>query len=377
MPMPDLPPRLFHLGITSSGPDERTPAENRWVSYQPYLLSKGYELRPRYRQDWVPSWNAIGQSSYGCEDRGDTLALNVLDATRVEDGRRVAIKLLLPSPDDRDGVEELEILQRFSSEPFRSDPTNHTVTCVDSFPIPDVPGGVFIVTPLLSKYNHPEFWDLSEVHDFLQQIFEGLEFLHKHDVAHCDIASPNVMMDGTPLYDESFHPFYQNRTLDGKRPLYAKYLRSQRPVRYFYIDFGYAKWFRDPNEPRMVVGFRAREQTPEQITEEPYDPFKADIFQLGAIIRRDLIPKIPTLDFLLPLARAMTETDPSKRPSLARAKQSMHTQFVGLSEWKKRWPIIPPNTSLRRRFLFCFAGFTTELIIFLGRIVRLVILRKW
>ncbi|KAF8594507.1 hypothetical protein BDV93DRAFT_549204 [Ceratobasidium sp. AG-I] len=127
MPMPDLPPRLFHLGITSSGPDERTPAENRWVSYQPYLLSKGYELRPRYRQDWVPSWNAIGQSSYGCEDRGDTLALNVLDATRVEDGRRVAIKLLLPSPDDRDGVEELEILQRFSSEPFRSDPTNHTV----------------------------------------------------------------------------------------------------------------------------------------------------------------------------------------------------------------------------------------------------------
>jgi hypothetical protein len=71
--MPELTPRLFNLGITSSGPDKRTPAENRWVSYQPYLLSKGYNLRPRYRPDWVPSWKGTGRSPYDCEDRGDTL----------------------------------------------------------------------------------------------------------------------------------------------------------------------------------------------------------------------------------------------------------------------------------------------------------------
>jgi hypothetical protein len=82
------------------------------------------------------------------------------------------IKILLPSPDDRDGAEEVEILQHFSSDPLKDDPENHVVPCLDTFPIPDIPGGMFIVTPLLSKYTHPEFWDLGEVHDFLQQIFE-------------------------------------------------------------------------------------------------------------------------------------------------------------------------------------------------------------
>jgi serine/threonine protein kinase len=98
-------------------------------------------------------------------------------------------------------------------------------------------------------------------------------------------------MDAHALYDQPFHPFHQTRTIDGKRPLYPRYLRSQRPVRYYYIDFGYARWFRDGDgADRTVVGWRAREQTPEQVTGLPYDPFRADIFQLGAMIRRDLIP---------------------------------------------------------------------------------------
>jgi serine/threonine protein kinase len=105
-----------------------------------------------------------------------------------------------------------------------------------------------------------------------------------------DISPPNIMMDSHPLYDEPFHPFYQHRSLDGKRHIRPKYLRSQRPVRYYYIDFGYAKWFRDPGDPRILTGTRARERTPEQITGKPYDPFKGDMFQLGAVIRRDLIP---------------------------------------------------------------------------------------
>lgn len=375
--MPELKPRLFNLSITSSGPEERTAAEERWVSYQPYLFSKGYQLRPRYRPDWVPSWKANGKNPYECEDRGDTLAIKILDAIRIEDNRQVTIKLLQPSPDDRDGAEEVEILERFSSGEFKDSPQNHVVPCLDTFPIPDIPGGTFIITPLLSKYNHPEFWDLGEVHDFIEQMFEGLEFLHKNNVVHCDIASPNVMMDARALYEEPFHPFYQSRALDGKRPIYPKYLRSQRPVRYYFIDFGYAKWFRDDKEPRTVVGFRAREQTPEQMEGNPYDPFKADVYQLGAILRRDLIPRISTLDFLLPIARQMTEVEPSQRPSLAKARQVMNTQFAGLSGWKKRWPIIPPKASFRHRCLFFFAGVTTEVVILIRRLVRLVVLRTW
>ena len=103
------------------------------------------------------------------------------------------------------------------------------------------------------------------------------------------------MMDGRSLYDESFHPVHQTHSIDGKRLVYPKYLRSQKPVRYYYIDFGYATWFRDTNTPRTVIGSRARERAPEQKEGKPYDPFKADVYQLGAVIRRDLIPVRPEL----------------------------------------------------------------------------------
>jgi serine/threonine protein kinase len=126
------------------------------------------------------------------------------------------------------------------------------------------------------------------------------------------------MMNGRLLYEEPFHPFNQHLTLDGKRLIYPKYLRSQTPIRYYYIDFGYAKWFRDPSEPRVVTGTRAREVTPEQLPGEPYDPFKADIFQLGAILRRDLIPVCITLVSCILLARVeviISTTQPANSSS--------------------------------------------------------------
>jgi hypothetical protein len=30
--------------------------EHFWVDQQPFLLSRGYTLRPRYDPAWVPSW---------------------------------------------------------------------------------------------------------------------------------------------------------------------------------------------------------------------------------------------------------------------------------------------------------------------------------
>ncbi|KAG9098987.1 hypothetical protein FRC06_005777, partial [Ceratobasidium sp. 370] len=289
--MPTAPSNSFDvLSPLSLGPEERSEAENRWVTFQPYLLSKGYQLRPRYQPDWVPSWKATGANPLSCEDSANSMPLRILDATRVGDQAQVVIKMLAPSDADREGEEELQILRHFSSPPFTNNPANHVVPCLDSFPIPGVEGGTFFVMPLLSRYTNPPFGDLSEIHDFLNQLFEGLEFLHENGVAHCDIASANIMMDRRPLYDEPFHPYYQHRSLDGKRLIWPKYLRSQKPVRYYYIDFGYAKWFRDPATPRVLVGTRAREAAPEQKSGGPYDPFKGDVYQLGALLRRDLIP---------------------------------------------------------------------------------------
>ncbi|KAG8785310.1 hypothetical protein FRC12_017748 [Ceratobasidium sp. 428] len=271
-------------------PEQRSEAEDRWVSFQPYLLSKGYQLRPRYQPDWVPSWTITGDNPFDCEDSADSIPLRTLDAMRLADKRQVVIKMIIPSKLDREGEEELQIIQHFSSPPHSDNPSNHAVPCLDSFPIPGMEDSMFYVMPLLSEYMEPPFCSLSDIHDFLVQVIEGLEFLHKNGVAHCDIASANIMMDASPLYDEPFHPFYQHRSLDGKRLILPKYLRSQRPVRYYYIDFGYAKWFRDPNTPRSLVGTLAREPAPEQMDGAAYDPFIADIFQLGAVLRRDVIP---------------------------------------------------------------------------------------
>jgi hypothetical protein len=84
--------------------------------------------------------------------------------------------MIIPTEDDREGEEELEIVRHLSSEQYLADSTNHTVPCLDSFPMPGVERGVFYVMPLLRDYNDPPFYNLGEIHDFLVQIFE-VQFL--------------------------------------------------------------------------------------------------------------------------------------------------------------------------------------------------------
>ncbi|QRV72161.1 Tyrosine kinase specific for activated [Ceratobasidium sp. AG-Ba] len=187
-----------------------------------------------------------------------------------------------------------------------------------------------------------------------------------------DIASPNIMMDAQPLFTEPFHPYHPFKALDGRTTLYPRYARSQKPVRYYYIDFGYSKRFKE-GEGRMVSGWNAREQAPEQVDGDPYDPFKADIYQLGAILRRDLIPSNASLSFLLPIARQMTEEQPCKRPTLAVARRGMNDQFENLSGWRKRWPIIPPFSTPRSRIALYWIGIRTELFHILQTLFRLFV----
>ncbi|QRV87097.1 kinase domain protein [Ceratobasidium sp. AG-Ba] len=357
-------------------PEERSDAEMRWVSLQPYLLSRGYQLRPRYQPDWIPSWTITGADPRECEDSTDVLPFRTLDATRINDQQQVMIKILTMSEDDREGEQELEILQYFSTSPYNDDSTNHIIPCLDTFPVPDVEGGMFFVMPLLGEYKTPAFYDLSEIHEFLSQVFEGLEFLHNHNIAHCDIASDNIVMNRHVLFDEPVHPFHQNVSLDGQRVLDPRYVRSQKPVRYYYIDFGFAKWFKDPTAPRTVTGAHAKERAPEQQPDASYDPFKVDIYQLGAIIRRDLIPAYEPLRFLLALARDMTNPDPQKRPTIQSAQVAMHTHFAGLSGWRTRWPLIPADAPVQQRFIFIMSGLTTELVIFLRRILRIILFQS-
>ncbi|CAE6472483.1 unnamed protein product, partial [Rhizoctonia solani] len=195
------PPELNLL----SSVDKRSGVEERWVSFQPYLLSKGYRLRSRYQPDWVPSWKETGLRPSYCEDSIDSRPIRILDAVRVTDGRQVIIKMLVPEQDG-EGENELAILQHFSSPSLRDDPSNHVVPCLDTFIIPGVENGHFIIMPILGQFDEPAFGSIADIHNFLQQLFTGLDFMHKNNVAHCDIAAANIMMDSRPLYDEPFHP---------------------------------------------------------------------------------------------------------------------------------------------------------------------------
>ncbi|CUA67659.1 hypothetical protein RSOLAG22IIIB_07506 [Rhizoctonia solani] len=272
-----------------SRPEKRSEAEERWVSFQPYLLSKGYRLRPRYQPDWVPSWKNTTIKPLKCEDSTDSIPVRVLDATRIENGEQVMIKMIVPT-EEGEGLDEYDLLKHYSTPTLRKHLSNHVVPCLDSFPIPGIDSGHFVVMPLLSQYLDIPFYNIAEVHELLQQLFDGLKFMHENNTAHRDIASPNVMMDARSLYDEPFHPYYQTLSIDAKRPIYPRYRRSDKNTRYYYIDLGYAKWFRDPSLPRLIVGMDAREPAPEQANGKPYNPFPADVYQLGAILRRDLIP---------------------------------------------------------------------------------------
>ncbi|CAE6459549.1 unnamed protein product [Rhizoctonia solani] len=265
--------------------------------------------------------------------------IRVLDATRIRDEQQVMIKMVIPTSQG-EGTDEYAALRHFSTPPLNDDPSNHVVPLIDSFPIPGVAAGIFIVMPLLGAYNRPPFRDLAEIHDFLQQLFDGACFMHANYVAHCDIASANILMDSRPLYEEPFHPFHQTQSIDVQRLIYPKYKRSQKGTRYYIIDLGYAKFFRDSHAPLVATGTTAREIAPEQARCSLYDPFAVDVYQLGVMIRKDLIDNFDQLEFLLPLTGAMTQDDPNKRPKMESARASMNTAFSRLSGWRYRWPLI-------------------------------------
>ncbi|CAE6438326.1 unnamed protein product [Rhizoctonia solani] len=163
-------PKFNEYDIVSSG-EERSGAEERWVSFQPFLLSKGYRLRPRYHPDWIPSWRLTGLRAAYCEDSIDCMPLRVLDGTRSSDGSQVMIKTLVPKQGE--GEDELAVLQLFSKPPLKENPANHVVPCLDTFPIPGKESGHFVVMPLLGQYDELPFKRIPEVHDFLQQLFEA------------------------------------------------------------------------------------------------------------------------------------------------------------------------------------------------------------
>lgn len=95
----------------------------------------------------------------------------MLDATRISDDVYVMLKMIKPSVHPY----EVDIATYLSSEPLKSEPTNHSVPVYEVLKVPDVEDRVILVMPLLRWYDRPRFQTVGESVDFFQQIFEVCE----------------------------------------------------------------------------------------------------------------------------------------------------------------------------------------------------------
>ncbi|KAJ6545128.1 kinase-like domain-containing protein [Mycena sp. CBHHK59/15] len=334
VPAPPSPSPLDNIGrYDSSGC--LGPTDLFWYDHRDWLKEQGYLLRARYQAGWVPSWTDGTLGAYGSEDGQYYIYPGVMDATVSSDGSFVMMKKV-KSPSA-----ELDIAVWFSAEPRRSDPANHCVPIYSVLSDPNEPDWAIIVMPLLRRFDKPRFDTIGEAVGFFTQIFEGLQFMHKNNVAHRDCTSMNIMMDGSSLYPIPFHPIKQHlkRDFSGKAPHLT---RTQRPVKYYLTDFGLSRQYkleeRPPLEPIIWAGDKS---APEYQVCDACDPFPTDIYHLGNLIRREFlgsefVSQKRGFEFMVPLVADMVQTDPSLRPEMDEVVRRFGDIVQGLNNWKLR-----------------------------------------
>ncbi|KAF7797589.1 hypothetical protein EIP86_008789 [Pleurotus ostreatoroseus] len=275
-----------------------------WRDHQQWLEKKGYMLRPRYRPGWVPSWEGNpDMNPLSCEDGILQGRDALLDATRISDGKIVKLKKI----DDTSQRYELEINRLFSLEPHGSHPRNH---CVPVWDFLDVPGERYvhiIVMPLLRNFNDPPFETVGEAVELFHQIFE----------ANC--MELNVMMDAAPLLPDQFHPQDTFRTLDLQKIAKAKYTRTERPFKYYLIDFGLSGIY-DPHKGRTIeLPVLSGDKTVPEFQnnmDRPHEVYPTDVYYIGNLVREEFLQKYRNLEFMQVLIDEMVQADPKKRPAM-------------------------------------------------------------
>jgi serine/threonine protein kinase len=144
-------------------------------------------------------------------------------------------------------------------------------------------------------------------------------------------------MDGA-MYPDAWHPIRDDYKRDNIRQRIEPYTRTQRPPRYYFIDFGISRLYSaedgpHPLEPPIRGGDKS---VPEfQQSMKPCDPFPTDIYYVGNVIREEMlnvrhplfsipsaisssfnIQKYRGFPFMRQLVSDMVQDDPAKRPTI-------------------------------------------------------------
>jgi len=234
---------------------------------------------------------------------------------------------------------EIEMTSYLSSNVLVSDPHNHSVPLYEVLEVPEDPDYNILVIPHLRRLEVPRFHTVGEGIEFFRQIFEGLEFLHKNNIAHRDCMDLNIMMDGQTMFPEGYFPIpkLSHMRHDFTGPA-EQYTRTERPPKYYFIDFGLSKRYDPALGPPLEVPIWGGDKTvPEfQESNEPMDPFPTDVYYLGNVIKENFIELLSGFDFMKPLVSDMTQADPTKRPTMEQVVTRFDVLRRSLSSWKLR-----------------------------------------
>ena len=97
----------------------------------------------------------------------------------------------------------------------------------------------------------------------------------------------NIMLDPSEMYPNGFHPTQINRRADFSGRA-KRYTRTQRPPRYYLIDFGLSR--RHPSRDAFDEPLRGGDRTaPEYQRGGSCNPFQTDIYYLGNLIHEEFI----------------------------------------------------------------------------------------
>ncbi|KAJ7767276.1 hypothetical protein B0H16DRAFT_1308632, partial [Mycena metata] len=182
-------------------------------------------------------------------------------------------------------------------------------------PLYDEPEWSFLVMPRMRPCNSPPGLDtVGEFVEFLEQVLEGLVFLHSKNIAHRDICRANLVMDASKWIPAGCH-FLRPWTLDGLKYLIPE--TDDDPRRGPHVPCATISPFPDNLVTRKYR--ELRKHIPEVSETVPYDPFKADIRLVGEMVRREFLLRYKGLDFVIPLVKKLRHRDPVRRPGAAEA----------------------------------------------------------
>ncbi|KAF7291039.1 Protein kinase domain-containing protein [Mycena chlorophos] len=326
--------------------EKLNPVEEYWRDHYEWLKDCGYELRPRFRPDWIPSWRVDPtKTAMFCPDSWRLIHSAVIDACRLSDGSNVVLKKV-----DRSlHPFELEISEFLTG--LGKSRENHCIPLLDTLRPAEDPNLVILVLPYMRRYNSPKFDTFGEVVELFRQLFEGLQLMHRHHIAHRDIHSLNILMDGAHLYPHGFQPDIRHQHIK----LGSNYLasanhttRTWKPVKYFLADFGISCQYSASEREggvldRFIMG--GDKSPPEhQGQYSMVDPFATDVYFLGNFIKIKFIERDENaktvgfrgFGFMKDLVADMTQDEPSKRPTIDEAAARFAQIQRGLSSWKLR-----------------------------------------